>query len=117
MHLSVVLLTVAFIWIYFKTGTFDFKGIGLFFDTNVNIWLFFIFFAGFGIKAGFLGLHTWLPQAHPAAPSHISGVMSGVIVKMGIYGIFRDNHLSESRLSYSWEIVLTLSLLQACLEL
>ena len=41
------------------------------------------------MKAGFLGFHTWLPLAHPAAPSHISGVMSGVIVKMGIYGIFR----------------------------
>ena len=34
-------------------------------------------------------LHTWLPHAHPAAPSHVSGVMSGVIIKMGIYGILR----------------------------
>jgi len=89
MHLSVVFLTVAFIWVYFKTGTFDFKGISTFFGSNVNIWLFLLFFVGFGLKAGFIGLHTWLPQAHPAAPSHISGVMSGVIVKMGIYGIFR----------------------------
>ncbi len=89
MHISVILLTVAFIWVYAKTETFDFKGIGKFFDSNVNIWLFLVFFAGFGLKSGFIGLHTWLPQAHPAAPSHISGVMSGVIVKLGIYGIFR----------------------------
>jgi formate hydrogenlyase subunit 3/multisubunit Na+/H+ antiporter MnhD subunit len=89
MHISVIILTVGFIWVYFKTGTFDFKGIGIFFGGNANIWLFMMFFAGFGMKAGFIGLHTWLPQAHPAAPSHISGVMSGVIVKMGIYGIFR----------------------------
>jgi len=44
---------------------------------------------GFGVKAGFIPLHTWLPMAHPAAPSHVSGVMSGVMIKMGIYGIFR----------------------------
>ncbi len=111
MHISVVLLTVAFIWIYFKTGTFDFKGISMFFDTNVNIWLFLIFFAGFGIKAGFFGLHTWLPQAHPAAPSHISGVMSGVIVKMGIYGIFRVITCLRTDYIIIGEIVLTLSLI------
>lgn len=111
MHLSVVLLTVAFIWVYFKTGTFDFKGVSMFFDNNVNIWLFFIFFAGFGIKAGFLGLHTWLPQAHPAAPSHISGVMSGVIVKMGIYGIFRIITYLQSDYLIIGVFVLILSLL------
>ena len=111
MHISVVLITVAFIWIYFKTGTFDFKGISIFFDTNVNIWLFLIFFAGFGIKAGFFGLHTWLPQAHPAAPSHISGVMSGVIVKMGIYGIFRVITCLKADYIILGEIVLTVSLI------
>ena len=89
MHLSVMFLTVAFIWVYFKTGTFDFKGIDLYFGSNGNIGLFVVFFLGFGLKAGFMGLHTWLPHAHPAAPSHVSGIMSGVIVKMGIYGIFR----------------------------
>lgn len=89
MHISVILLTIGFIWVYSKTGTFDFKGISTFFGSNVNTWLFLIFFAGFGLKSGFIGLHSWLPHAHPAAPSHISGVMSGVIVKLGIYGIFR----------------------------
>jgi formate hydrogenlyase subunit 3/multisubunit Na+/H+ antiporter MnhD subunit len=89
MHIGVVFLTVAFIWVYFSEGSFDFAAIGKFFNTNPNIWLFLLFFVGFGIKAGFIPLHTWLPQAHPAAPSHISGVMSGVIVKLGIYGILR----------------------------
>lgn len=111
MHLSVVLLTVAFIWVYFKTGTFDFKGISLFFGSNINIWLFLLLFTGFGIKAGFIGLHTWLPQAHPAAPSHISGVMSGVIVKMGIYGIFRIITCLSSGYTTLGEIVLTISIL------
>lgn len=111
MHLSVVFLTVAFIWVYFKTGTFDFKGISIFFGSNVNIWLFLLFFAGFGLKAGFIGLHTWLPQAHPAAPSHISGVMSGVIVKMGIYGIFRIITCLKADYVLLGEIIITVSLL------
>ncbi len=44
---------------------------------------------GFGTKAGFWPLHVWLPQAHPAAPSHVSAVMSGVMLKMGVYGLLR----------------------------
>jgi hydrogenase-4 component B len=111
MHISVVFLTVAFIWVYFKTGTFDFKGIALFFGSNINIWLFIIFFIGFGLKAGFIGLHTWLPEAHPAAPSHVSGVMSGVIVKMGIYGIFRIITFLKTDYIILGEIVITISLL------
>jgi hydrogenase-4 component B len=50
---------------------------------------FLLFFAGFGVKAGVIPLHVWLPEAHPAAPSSISALMSGVIIKTGIYGIFR----------------------------
>jgi formate hydrogenlyase subunit 3/multisubunit Na+/H+ antiporter MnhD subunit len=111
MHISVILLTVAFIWVYFKTGTFDFRGINDFFGSGVNIWLFLVFFAGFGLKAGFLGLHTWLPHAHPAAPSHISGVMSGVIVKMGIYGVFRVITYLKADYLILGEIILTLSLI------
>ncbi|MFA5162525.1 MAG: proton-conducting transporter membrane subunit [Elusimicrobiales bacterium] len=44
---------------------------------------------GFGAKAGFFPLHVWLPKAHPAAPSHISALMSGIMIKAGIYGILR----------------------------
>jgi len=44
---------------------------------------------GFGTKAGFVPLHVWLPEAHPAAPSHVSAVMSGVMIKTGIYGLVR----------------------------
>lgn len=44
---------------------------------------------GFGLKAGIIPLHIWLPSAHANAPSHISAIMSGVLIKMGIYGIIR----------------------------
>lgn len=89
MHIGVALLTVAFIAIYVSEGSFDFSVIGSFFSRHSAFPVFLLFFAGFGIKAGFVPLHTWLPDAHPAAPSPVSGVMSGVIVKMGIYGIIR----------------------------
>jgi hydrogenase-4 component B len=44
---------------------------------------------GFGAKAGIVPLHVWLPMAHPVAPSHVSALMSGVVIKMGIYGLLR----------------------------
>jgi hydrogenase-4 component B len=44
---------------------------------------------GFGTKAGLMPLHTWLPRAHPVAPSHISAVMSGVMLKVALYGLIR----------------------------
>jgi len=51
--------------------------------------LFWLALAGFGVKAGMFPLHVWLPSAHANAPSHVSAVMSGVAIKMGIYGIVR----------------------------
>ncbi|MBI2401321.1 MAG: oxidoreductase, partial [Gemmatimonadetes bacterium] len=44
---------------------------------------------GFGVKAGFVPLHFWLPEAHAAAPSHVSALMSGVVIKTGVYGLLR----------------------------
>ncbi|HET7249521.1 MAG TPA: proton-conducting transporter membrane subunit [Gemmatimonadales bacterium] len=44
---------------------------------------------GFGLKAGLVPLHFWLPDAHASAPSHVSALMSGVVIKMGIYGLIR----------------------------
>ncbi len=44
---------------------------------------------GFGLKAGLVPLHFWLPEAHAASPSHVSAIMSGVVIKMGIYGLLR----------------------------
>jgi len=51
--------------------------------------LFLLALVGFGVKAGIMPLHVWLPSAHAIAPSHVSALMSGVIIKMGIYGIVR----------------------------
>lgn len=51
--------------------------------------LFILALVGFGAKTGFMPLHVWLPEAHPAAPSHVSAVMSGAMIKMGVYGLLR----------------------------
>jgi len=113
MHISVALLTVGFIWLYFQTGSFDFSALSTHFSENGSIWVFIFLVAGFAIKAGFLPFHTWLPHAHPAAPSHVSGVMSGVIVKLGIYGIFRVITNLQANYTLIGEIILTLSVITA----
>ena len=51
--------------------------------------VFLLALCGFGLKAGFIPLHVWLPEAHPAAPSQVSAVMSGIMIKTGIYGLIR----------------------------
>lgn len=51
--------------------------------------IFFAALLGFGLKAGLMPLHVWLPSAHANAPSHVSALMSGVLIKMGIYGLVR----------------------------
>jgi hydrogenase-4 component B len=51
--------------------------------------LFLLALVGFGLKAGLFPLHFWLPPAHAAAPSHLSALMSGVLIKMGVYGVMR----------------------------
>ena len=91
-HVSILFLMLGFIYVAVKTKSYDFNAIVLFSHQQsamAGTVLFLSFFIGFGIKAGFVPFHTWLPRAHPVAPSHVSGVMSGVVIKIGIYGILR----------------------------
>ena len=62
-------------------------------------------FAGFGIKSGMVPLHVWLPDAHPVAPSHISALMSGAMIKMGIYGIVRVSYDLIGDVQWEWGVV------------
>jgi hydrogenase-4 component B len=55
--------------------------------------MFILALAGFGLKAGLMPLHVWLPSSHAIAPTHVSAIMSGVIIKMGIYGLVRTTAL------------------------
>lgn len=91
-HIAVLMLTGAFVWVYSYSGTTSFEGFKIFMESATAKELcvmMFLLVGGFGFKAGIVPFHSWLPYAHPAAPSHVSALMSGVIVKAGIYGIIR----------------------------
>ncbi len=69
--------------------------------------LFALAVIGFGSKAGFIPLHVWLPEAHPAAPSHVSALMSGVMIKAGIYGLLRVlTFLGSPSATWGWTLVI-----------
>lgn len=112
-HISILFLTLSFIWIKVKTGSFDFATITNYsaLHPSMGIGLFIFLFIGFAIKAGFVPFHTWLPLAHPAAPAHISGVMSGVIIKIGIFGILRMLTLIKTDFTFIGYFVLIISVI------
>ena len=91
MHVSVIFIILAFVLMVANSGNLDFASFKTVLENNAGLanLAFILAFIGFGIKAGFVPFHNWLPEAHPAAPSHVSGVMSGVMIKTGIYGILR----------------------------
>lgn len=88
MHIGTAFLIVFFIVLCNGTGSMDFDKISAISSVKASL-LFLLAILGFGTKAGLMPLHVWLPYAHPAAPSHVSAVMSGVMIKTGIYGLVR----------------------------
>ena len=91
-HICILFLTIGLIWVSSRTNSYDFNAISQYCSSvnpAISFVLFLCFFIGFAIKAGFVPFHTWLPYAHPVAPAHVSGVMSGVMIKLGIFGILR----------------------------
>ena len=88
-HVGQACLMCFFILLAHGNADLDFDAFSLSAGTADKSVLFILAVIGFGAKAGFLPLHVWLPDAHPAAPSHVSAVMSGVMIKTGIYGIIR----------------------------
>lgn len=90
-HLGAAFLVVLFLLLARETGSLDFASFAKAAELPVATRgaLFLLAIIGFGTKAGFIPLHIWLPEAHPAAPSHVSALMSGVMIKTGIYGLVR----------------------------
>src|ERR1017187_7050492 len=89
-HAGSGLLLVAFLILARASGSLDFASFHHVAST-LPAWqqgaVFLLFFLGFGVKAGVVPLHVWLPAAHPVAPSNISALMSGIVIKTGIYGM------------------------------
>ena len=89
-HTGTMLLLGAFAVMAGAMGKFAFSELPLgLASSGKGTAMFVLFLMGFGFKAGVLPLHFWLPPAHAAAPSHVSSVMSGVMIKMGILGFVR----------------------------
>lgn len=86
-HLGTAFVLVLFLLLGWETGSLDFDRFAP--APVMTGFLFLLAVIGFGSKAGFMPFHVWLPEAHPAAPSHVSAVMSGVMIKTGIYGLVR----------------------------
>ena len=64
---------------------------------------------GSGSKAGVVPLHAWLPLAHPAAPSHVSALMSGVMTKVAVYGFMRIVFDLLGPPEWWWSVIVLLS--------
>ena len=89
-HVGAAALLVLFSQLRLATGSFLFPGAGsLQLAAASGTLIFLMALVGFGSKAGLMPLHLWLPSAHANAPSHVSALLSGVMLKMGIYGILR----------------------------
>ena len=91
-HVGFAALFVGFVLLAHSTGTSSFAewsaAAGKLAPSSRNL-IFVLLAFGFGSKAGIIPLHVWLPRAHPAAPSHVSALMSGVMIKLGVYGLVR----------------------------
>src|ERR1017187_9482206 len=91
-HAGTVMLLAAFLLLGAFAGRMDFASFHLLaskLPPAEQGAVFLLFFAGFGVKAGIVPLHIWLPDAHPVAPSNVSALMSGIVIKCGIYGMAR----------------------------
>jgi len=86
-HTGTLALFAMFVLLDQGAGTFCFPAAGSLAREGTAIFLLGLF--GFGLKAGLMPLHVWLPGAHAAAPSHASALLSGVMIKTGIYGLVR----------------------------
>ena len=107
-HVGSALLLLFFMIMALYSGSFDFTSfyhLGQHLPSGLKLALFLMMLIGFGSKAGIIPLHVWLPEAHPAAPSHISALMSGVMIKTAIYGILRYTFDFLTPFPYWWGLI------------
>ncbi len=88
-HLGAIALIAFFALLWQESGSTLFTEMAAASHASVTA-LFLLALLGFGAKAGLVPLHVWLPEAHPAAPSHVSALLSGAMLNAGVYGIIRS---------------------------
>ena len=101
-HVSVLALFAFFALLAAHTGSWE---LGPMRERTELAPLFWLALFGFGLKAGLFPLHVWLPSAHANAPSHVSAIMSGVVIKMGIYGLVRFSGWLPMPVGAGWVVV------------
>lgn len=101
-HVAALCLFAFFTMLAVRTGSWE---LGSMRDRGDLAPLFWLALAGFGIKAGLFPLHVWLPSAHANAPSHVSAILSGVTIKMGIYGLVRFSGWMPVPREAGWVVV------------
>ena len=106
-HLGGLFLIAMFGLLWAQTGTTSFDAFaGAALPLGTGCVLFALALAGFGAKAGMTPFHVWLPEAHPAAPSHISAMLSGAMIHTGIYGLARSlSFFGEGSVWWGWALV------------
>ena len=109
-HIGTLCLLAMFATWRHATGSF-LLDTGHVFTAEMSGTIFVLALIGFGFKAGLMPLHVWLPGAHANAPSHVSAVMSGVMLKMGVYGIVRMTALLPTSELWWGSLVLTVGAL------
>lgn len=87
-QLSTLFVLFGILALSLRTGSFAFSGVAVPADPLITI-AFLSLFLGFCIKAGIIPFHKWLPYAHPASPTPVSALMSGVMLKIAVYGLVR----------------------------
>ena len=105
-HTGTLALFGVFAMLARATGSFAFPAAGALPSSEAAV-VFLLGLFGFGLKAGLMPLHVWLPGAHAAAPSHVSALLSGVMIKAGIYGLVRlTSFFSDAPPWWGWTILL-----------
>jgi hydrogenase-4 component B len=105
-HAGTLALFGVFALLARETGTFAFPLSATLPSAGASA-IFLLGLFGFGLKAGLMPLHVWLPGAHAAAPSHVSALLSGVMIKTGIYGLVRlTSFFSDAPPWWGWTILL-----------
>lgn len=89
-HIGFLMIMISMLVMSGITGSFEFSAFrGYDFGSGIASLCFVLAFLGFGCKAGMFPFHSWLPQAHPAAPSNVSALMSGGMIKIGVFGALK----------------------------
>ncbi|MFZ1730043.1 MAG: proton-conducting transporter membrane subunit [Bacteroidota bacterium] len=113
-HLIVFLLYAFFFLMHASTGSWLMSDCLLSADAgSVFYAMYALALIGFGMKAGFMPFHFWLPRAHPVAPAVISAFMSGIIIKTGIYGLLRTYQMLNPVPEFLGWIVLVAGMISA----